>query len=350
MSTVATVPTSTSGGQLGRLVPGLALTAAIAAGATLAGAAVPALGAPLFAIIAGVALAVSGRVPARVEPGVGFTSKWVLQASVVLLGAGLSFHEVVTVGGSSLPVLLGTLAVALILAPLLGRALGLSRDLRTLIGVGTAICGASAIAAADSVIEADESDVSYAVATIFLFNVVAVITFPLAGHALGLSQHSFGLWAGTAVNDLSSVVASSTTYGHAAASRAVIVKLTRTLAIIPVALTLAAIRRPREAAAAPGPARRPGTWTGWSGLVPPFLVLFVLAAAADTAGLVPARVAHDMSHTATWLITAALAAVGLSTRPDRMRRAGVRPIALGAILWIAVAGASLALQAATGTI
>ena len=336
--------------RLLHLAPGLGTVAVLAAAATAAGAAVPALGAPLFAIIAGVAVALTGRVPARAEPGVGFTSKRILQASVVLLGAGLSFHQVVTVGGSSLPVLLGTLAVALILAPVLGRALGLGRDLRTLIGVGTAICGASAIAAADSVIEADESDVSYAVATIFLFNVIAVITFPFAGHALGLSQHSFGLWAGTAVNDLSSVVAASTTYGHAAASQAVIVKLTRTLAIIPVALALAALRRP---AAGDGSGGRPGQPTVGparraAGLVPPFLLLFLLAAAADTAGLVPARVAHDLAHVATWLITAALAAIGLSTRPDRIRRAGIRPIALGALLWVAVAGSSLALQLLSG--
>ena len=311
--------------------------------ATLAGAAVPSLGAPLFAIIAGATLALTGRVPARLEPGVAFASKRVLQASVVLLGTGLSFHQVAATGGSSLPVLLGTLAVALVLAPLLGRALGLGRDLRTLIGVGTAICGASAIAATDSVIDAEESDVSYAIATIFVFNVVAVITFPLIGHALGLSQRSFGLWAGTAVNDLSSVVAASTTYGHVAASQAVIVKLTRTLAIVPVALALAALRRPAAGATpATGKARRA------AGLVPPFLVLFLVAVTADTAGLVPARVAHDLSHLATWMITAALAAVGLSTRPDRIRRAGVRPLALGALLWVAVAGSSLALQAVTG--
>lgn len=333
------------------LLPGVALTAALAALATVVGAFVPSLGAPLFAIIAGALVALSGRLPASTGTGVAFSSKRVLQASVVLLGAGLSFHEVVTVGGSSLPVLLGTLVVPLLLSVPLGRALGLTRDLRTLIGVGTAICGASAIAATDSVIDADESDVSYAVATIFLFNVAAVITFPLIGHSLGLSQRSFGLWAGTAVNDLSSVVAASTTYGHAAASRAVIVKLTRTLAIVPISLFLAG--RYRSGRPGPGAAPGPGRSSRLASsgrraarLVPPFLAAFLVAAGADTAGAVPASVAHDLSRVATWLITAALAAVGLSTRPDRIRRAGVRPIALGALLWVAVASTSLLLQLA----
>ena len=134
------------------------------------------------------------------------------------------------------------------------RRLHLGRDLNTLIGVGTAICGASAIAATDAVIGADEADVSYAIATIFTFNVVAVLSFPSLGHLIGLSQHAFGLWAGTAINDTSSVVAASTIYGHAAVSYAVVVKLTRTLAIVPISLGLAAWRNrsARQANANPG--------------------------------------------------------------------------------------------------
>ena len=129
-------------------------------------------------------------------------------------------------GQSSLPVLLGTLAVALLGARLLGRALSIDNDLRTLIGVGTGICGASAIAATDAVISASEADVSYAITTIFTFNVIAVLTFPTIGRLLSLSPHSFGLWAGTAVNDMSSVVAASSIFGRGATSFAVVVKLT----------------------------------------------------------------------------------------------------------------------------
>ena len=140
---------------------------------------------------------------------------------------------------SSLPVLIGTLVVALVGAQLLGRLLSVDIDLRTLIGVGTGICGASAIAATDAVLSASEADVSYAIATIFTFNVVAVLTFPALGHLMALSPHSFGLWAGTAVNDMSSVVVASSSFGHGATSYAVVVKLTRTLMIIPICMGLA---------------------------------------------------------------------------------------------------------------
>jgi uncharacterized integral membrane protein (TIGR00698 family) len=229
-------------GGLGRLLPGLSVTAGIAVVATLLGGLVPVVGAPVIGILCGIVIALVIRPAACLKPGMAFTSKRVLQGSIVVLGSGLSLGQVLSTGGRSLPVLLGTLVVALAMAWLVGRMLGLRADLRTLIGVGTAICGASAIAATDAVINADEADVSYAIATIFTFNVVAVLLYPSLGHAFGFSQHTFGLWAGTAINDLSSVVAASTTYGHAAASYGVIVKLTRTLAIIPICLGLATVR------------------------------------------------------------------------------------------------------------
>ena len=202
------------------LLPGLAPVAVLAAAATVLGHLVPVVGAPVFAVLGGIGMALVRPPAERARPGLSFAAKTVLKASIVVLGTGLSFHEVLTIGGSSLPVLLGTLAVALVGAVALGRVLGVARDLRTLIGVGTGICGASAIAATDAVISASEADVSYAIATIFTFNVAAVLTFPTIGHALGLSPHAFGLWAGTAVNDLSSVVAASTIFGHGAATYA----------------------------------------------------------------------------------------------------------------------------------
>ena len=163
----------------------------------------------------------------------------------MVLGTGLSFHQVLATGASSLPVLLGTLAVALFGAWSLGRLLSVGRDLRTLIGVGTGIGGgASAIAATNAVISASEADVSYAIATIFTFNVVAVLTFPAIGHLIRLSPHAFGLWAGTAVNDMSSVVAASSIFSKATTSYAVVVKLTRTLMIIPISIAL--VRRARR--------------------------------------------------------------------------------------------------------
>ena len=228
----------------------------------------------------------------------------------------------------------------------LGRALGVARDLRTLIGVGTGICGASAIAATDAVIGASDADVSYAIATIFTFNVAAVLTFPTIGHTLGLSSHAFGLWAGTAVNDLSSVVAAATIFGHGAATYAVVVKLTRTLMIIPIALGLSAWRRRGSPPEREG--RRTPCADAWRHVVPVFIVWFLLAVGLNTIGLVPTGWHQALSATAEIMITMALGAIGLSTRPRDIRRAGVRPLALGAILWVLVAATSLALQALTG--
>jgi uncharacterized integral membrane protein (TIGR00698 family) len=338
-------PAGVLGGWLA-LVPGISCVAVVAAGATLLGGVAPLAGAPVFAILAGIAIAVVRKPSARLKPGIAFTSKKVLQGSIVLMGLGLSLGQVLSTGARSVPVLLGTLAAALGMAWLAGRLLGLRGDTRTLIGVGTAICGASAIAATDAVIDADEADVSYAIATIFAFNVVAVLLYPSLGHVLGLSQHSFGLWAGTAINDLSSVVAASAIYGHAAASYGVIVKLTRTLAIIPICLGLAAVRNSRGKGATGGsPVRRVAVRR----IVPVFIVAFIAAVAANTIGLVPATWHHGLSDLSTWMITAALGAIGWSTDVRHIGRAGLRPLALGAVLWVTVGLTSLGLQALTGT-
>jgi uncharacterized integral membrane protein (TIGR00698 family) len=334
-------------GALRPLVPGVSCAAAVAAFATLLGGLAPVVGAPVLAVLSGIAIAVVRKPSARFKPGIAFTSKKVLQASIVLTGLGLSLGQVVSTGAQSMPVLLGTLAAALAMAWAAGQMLGLRGDARTLIGVGTAICGASAIAATDGVIGADEADVSYAIATIFTFNVVAVLLYPALGHVLGLSQRSFGLWAGTAINDMSSVVAASTIYGHAAASYGVIVKLTRTLAIIPICLGLAAIRGRHGQDATERPvARRVSVRR----ILPMFIVAFIAAVATNTIGLVPVAWHHGLSDLSTWMITAALAAIGLSTDVHHIRRAGFRPLALGAVLWVTVALTSLGLQALTGTL
>ena len=168
------------------LLPGVTAAAVLAVVATGFGHVVPAVGAPVCAVLGGIAVTFVRPPAARSGPGLDFAARTVLKASVVVLGTGLSFHEVLSVGSASLPVLVGTLVVALLGAIVIGRALGVSRDLRTLIGVGTAICGASAIAATDGVIGASDSDVSYAITTIFTFNVAAVLSFPTIGRALGL--------------------------------------------------------------------------------------------------------------------------------------------------------------------
>ncbi|MGI8678315.1 MAG: YeiH family protein [Jatrophihabitans sp.] len=326
-----------------RLVPGLALAVALATLATVVGTVLPVVGGPVTGVVLGVVVAAIRKPGPMLVPGIGFASKVVLQLSVVVLGAQLSVAEVLRVGVASLPVLLGTLAACLVGAFWIGRWLGIVGKLRTLVGVGTGICGASAIAAVTSVIGAAEVEVSYAISTIFVFNIAAVLAFPMIGHVLGLGQHAFGLFAGTAVNDMSSVVATATTYGSSAANHAVVVKLTRTLLVIPICLGLAALQN--RAMPTPTALRsRPRAWR----LVPVFLVGFVLVAAANSVGLIPAGAHRPLGLVAGFLITVALSAVGLSTDFGGLRRTGPRPLVLGAILWVLVSVTSLGLQFATG--
>ena len=354
------------------IAPGFALALAVAAVATVVGEYVPLIGSAVPGAVIGAVIAIAVKPGARLAPGVKWASTFVLQCSVVLLGAQLSIAEAARVGVSSLPVMLGTLAVCLGAAWLYGRLLGVPGDLRTLIGVGTGICGGSAIAAVSPVIEAASTDVAYAISTIFLFNIAAVLVFPLLGHALGMSQQSFGLFAGTAVNDTSSVVATATTYGAAATSHAVVVKLVRTLMIIPICLGLAALtnRKHRPAASpcavgppwpaqrhtarsAPPPAPRPAARMSPRRvlkLVPWFLIGFVLVAAVNSAGVIPAGAHAPLQHASVFLVAVALSAIGLSTNVAALRKAGHRPLLLGALLWITVAAASLGLQAVTGTL
>jgi uncharacterized integral membrane protein (TIGR00698 family) len=340
-----------------RVGPGLLVALGVAVVATALGRLVPIVGGPVLGILLGAVTAavVPGLRAERWKPGYTAASKQVLQLSIVVLGSGLSLQQVLQVGGRSLPVMLGTLAIALGGAWLLGRWLGVRGDTQILIGVGTGICGASAIAATTAVIKAKQDQVAYALGTIFTFNIAAVLLFPPIGHLLGMSPHSFGLWAGTAVNDTSSVVAAAYAYGGDAGSYGIVVKLTRSLMLIPIVIVLAILTARKQARA--DAARAGGAPAAfslrampWRKIVPVFLIGFAAAAALDSVGAIPAAWHPGLSTVGTFLITAALAGIGLSLRLSEMRKAGHRPLLLGALLWIAVAVGSLGLQALTGTL
>jgi uncharacterized integral membrane protein (TIGR00698 family) len=316
-------------------LPGFLLCLLIAAVAYALGRAFPIVGGPVFGIILGACVALARRPAPVLRPGIKFASKQVLQLSIVLLGFNLQLQQVVGGGLRSLPVMLGTLVIVLAAAYIFGKLLGLDRDLRRLLGVGTAICGGSAIAALSSVIEVSETDVAYAISTVFLFNVAAVLLFPPIGHLLALSQHAFGLWAGTAINDTSSVVAAGFVYGHDAGNQAVIVKLTRTTLIIPIVLFYAGKRLWH--------ARAGGQGVDWARIIPWFILWFVGAAVLNTFGAIPAAFHGALSQTALFLIVVALSGVGLAADAKAIRTAGVRPALLGLILWIAIAASSLAI-------
>lgn len=335
----AAAPAASRNAWLSCLVPGLVLVVPLAVMATAFGRAFPVIGGPVAGVTLGVLLA-AWLQPVQRRPGlstgVKFASGRVLQAAVVLLGAQVSIPQVLRSGWESLPVMLGTLAACLGVAWLVGRALRIDSDLTTLIGVGTAICGASAIAATTTVIKPAATKVTYALSTIFLFNVIAVVTFPAVGHALGMSQEAFGLFAGTAVNDTSSVVAAAAVYGQQATDTAVVVKLTRTLMIIPIVVGLAFIHNRRDQR----DASRPGLFT----LVPWFLIGFLLLAAVNSVLPIPDAAASALRFAAVFLITVALTAIGLSTDLAGIRRTGATPLVLGFVLWLTVTASSLVLQ------
>jgi uncharacterized membrane protein YadS len=315
------------------VLPGVLLTAAIAVVATLIGAAVPLAGSAVPAIVIGVLLAgarsriMRGRekANARLRPGIGYSGKFLLQLAVVLLGVQLSLDSILRVGRESLPVMLSSLIVCLLGAWLFGRLLGTERKVTTLIGVGTGICGASAIAAVSPVIGAAGGQIAYAVTTIFLFNVLAVVLFPLIGHALGIDPHTFGLLAGTA-----------------ALGFAVVVKLVRTLMIIPISIGLSVMEARRSAHGQPLTGRRIAK------LVPWFLIGFLVVAIVNSLGVIPDGPRDVLVRASVFLIAMALAGIGLSTDIPGLRRAGWRPLALGGILWALVTATALGMIALTG--
>jgi uncharacterized integral membrane protein (TIGR00698 family) len=319
---------------------GIAAAVGVAIAATLLARFVPLVGAPVLAIVLGIAVRAIRPMPIALRPGIAFCARTVLQAAIVLSGLGLSLAAVVRTGLGTLPVTLGTMAVALVLAPLVGRLFGIDKTVRTLVGVGTAICGASAIAAVSAVIEPAEAEIALAIATVFFYNIVAVLVFPPIGHALHLSQDAFGLWAGTAINDTSSVVAAGYVYGQQAGAHATIVKLTRATMILPVVAAIAVLRARGR--------REAGVSLPWRQIVPWFILWFLVAALASGAGLIPATWHDGIGIASTFLIAVALGAIGLQTELAALLRAGPRPLALGFVLWVAVAASSLAIQRVTG--
>jgi uncharacterized integral membrane protein (TIGR00698 family) len=320
-------------------IPGLALAAGTAVPATALGVLFPLVGAPVAGLLAGIATGVTlrRRLPGaseRCHAGLATAGKGVLQAAVVVLGLSLPLGSVAEVGLASLPVLLGTLMVAAASAWLLGALLRLHPETTLLIGVGTGICGASAIAAVSSVIQPARDRVAYALATIFTFNVAAVATYPALGHLLGLSDRGFGLWAGTAINDTSSVVAAAYAFSAPAGAHAVIVKLGRSLAIIPVCLALSLRRTTRHT-----PERPPLTRA-----FPPFIGAFLATSAIATTGALPPSWQPAVTTLSLFLITMALVGIGATLDIPAMRAGGLRPLLFGGALGVAVGASSLALQ------
>jgi uncharacterized integral membrane protein (TIGR00698 family) len=302
------IPTTTPNPLL--RASGLLLAIGIALVAWWLGRMVPLIGGPVFGIVIGIAVRNLFSPGESYNPGIQFASKQILQWSIIALGFGLSLTQVAKTGLESLSVTMITMTTAFVTAFVLGRLLKVHNKLQVLIGVGTAICGGSAIAAVTPIIKPDDHDTAFAISTIFLFNVVAVLLFPLLGHMLHLSDLGFGLWAGTAINDTSSVVAAGYSYSTAAGDYATIVKLTRATLIIPICLVLAIIVAVREKRAA----KQAGTSSDFSlrRIFPWFILWFLVASAIRTAGYVPVAIQPAIHLAAEFMIIVALTAIGLS--------------------------------------
>lgn len=338
-------------------LPGIGLCLLIAAPAWLLVQRVEPLevmGAPVLAILAGMLLALIIPVPEPAKAGIAFVSKKILQTAVVLLGFGLNLSTVGKIGGRSLPIILSTIVTSLVVAFILQKLLQVPVRTATLVGVGSSICGGSAIAATAPVIGADDDEIAQAISVIFLFNVIAAIIFPSLGNALGLSNESFGLFAGTAINDTSSVTAAASTWdtmhgaGGTVLEYATVVKLTRTLAIIPITLVLSLWQSHKEKASS-------GTVQSFQikSVLPMFVVYFVLASVLTTlltgvcSGgtlIMVNTVFSFLKKLSKFFIVMAMAAVGLNTNLVKLVRTGGKPILLGFCCWVAIASVSLGLQ------
>jgi uncharacterized integral membrane protein (TIGR00698 family) len=323
---------------------GIILSLFIALAAVYLGTLVPFVGGAVFGILLGIMFGnIIGRLDGTAH-GIHFTSKTILQWAIVALGAGLSLKQVYVTGMSSLYLMIFTLSAAFITVYLFGRILKVPFKLTSLIGMGTAICGGSAIAAISPIIEAEDKDIAYAISSVFMFNVIAVVVFPALGRLMAMTQHGFGLWAGTAINDTSSVVAAAYSYGNDAGAYATIVKLTRTTMIIPISLifaVFAVIQKEKQAG-------EKHIQYSFVKIFPWFILWFLAASMLNTFGVLSPAVLNFIVEAGKFMIVLALSAIGLHSDLKKMSQTGFKPMLLGLITWIAVAVTSVIVQRITG--
>lgn len=333
---------------------GLLLCLVIAVPSWFLGKAFPIIGGAVIAILAGMVVTVFFKEKGAFEPGIKFTSKKILQWAVILLGFGLNLNVIVETGKQSLPIIVCTIATSLIVAFVLHKAMKIPANISTLVGVGSSICGGSAIAATAPVIDADDEEVAQAISIIFFFNVVAAIVFPTFGNLISFdttSGEAFGIFAGTAVNDTSSVTACASTWdsmwslGSATLDKAVTVKLTRTLAIIPITLVLAFWRTKKQNNAAEGKKVSMKA-------IFPFFILYFIAASIITTVAVSAGVSADVfapiKELSKFFIVLAMAAIGLNTDIVKLIKTGGKPLIMGFCCWVGITGVSLLMQHVQG--
>ena len=307
---------------------GVAICFAVAALSVLVEKLIPGelLGASIIALFMGTIIN-SFFHPAWMKPALKFASKKILKAAIVLLGASLSIRTIMSVGQMTFFVMIFTFAMCFGGGYFIRKLFGLNWKLSNLISAGTGICGGSAVAAIAPVIDADDKDIAFAMSSTFLFDMVMIALYPLMGKALGMTDIAYGIWAGTSVNDTASVVASGYAFSEAAGDFATMVKLTRTIAIIPTVLVFAwiGIRMKKKEMQATGDGKK----VNMMKIIPWFIGGFLLLAVLNSIGCIPVAVAAGIKSTSKFLMVTALAAIGLSTSITDFKKAGLKPMFYG---------------------
>ena len=338
-----------------KTLPGIALSLAIAFLALWIENLLPihVIGASVIAMFIGMILNHFLKNTTVFNDGAKFTSKKILKFAIILLGLSLNINTIFNVGKMSLVVMVFTLLTCFGGGYFIGKALGLNWKLSNLISAGTGICGGSAIAAIAPTIDAEDNDVAYALSATFLFDMAMILLFPIMGRALGMSAEAFGLWAGTAVNDTSSVVATGYSFSEAAGDFATMVKLTRTLSIIPTVLTFAFVnlRLKRKEARANG--LDDSTFKAnfsIKKIFPWFILGFLAMSIVASIFPIPAAVVSGTKSVSKFLMVCALAAIGINTSFSSMKKAGIRPMIHGFIISALVVIVALVVEIAMGIV
>lgn len=313
------------------------------------------IGASVIALFLGMLINHFWAPSALMATGLKFTSKKILKFAIILLGASLSIGTILQVGKLSLVVMCFTLLTCFGGGYFIGKALGLNWKLSNLISAGTGICGGSAIAAIAPAIDAEDTDIAYAMSATFLFDMAMIVLFPIMGQALGLSDMAYGLWAGTAVNDTSSVVAAGYAFSEAAGDFATMVKLTRTLSIIPTVIIFALIqvRLKQKEALANNPSANPAEIKAnvkFTKLFPWFIVGFLVLSLVNSANLIPVAISQAAKELSKFLMVAALAAIGLNTSFKEMSKSGIAPMIHGFIISALVVIVAIVVELAMGIV
>ena len=338
-----------------KFLPGIALSVAVAAVACFIESLLPIhlIGSAVIAMFIGMVLNYFLGNTKILAPGIKFTSKKILKFAIILLGLSLNITTILTVGKMSLLVMIFTLLTCFGGGYLVGKALGLNWKLSNLISAGTGICGGSAIAAIAPTIEADDNDVAYAMSATFLFDMAMILLFPILGRALGMSDQAFGIWAGTAVNDTSSVVATGYAFSEAAGDFATMVKLTRTLAIIPTVVTFAFIQLHLKKKEALAQSKDGGALKAnfkITKIFPWFILGFLAMSIVASVFSIPTEVVSGTKSVSKFLMVSALAAIGLNTSFSSMKKSGLRPMLHGFIISAAVVIVALLVEMAMGIV